>query len=212
LKTIITLVQIIVILNKLIIYYYCGLEGLFPGFSNTRELADDMDVSVSPRSGGPKNEESRVDSNLEQIPVSLLTFSTVFEPVFDSLIFALFGLEGLSPVGSYTSLLADPVFEPVLDPVLDPVTEIDEPIVESIFEALDPMTDSSVDLNLEPLEDSAPEPLNDESIADPSLEQVLEPVVSFKFCFVFDLIYGFSHVNDENIDFNFLKILNQKIH
>jgi hypothetical protein len=39
-----------------------------------RELADDMDVGVFPRSGGPKNEESRVDSNLEQIPVSLLAF------------------------------------------------------------------------------------------------------------------------------------------
>jgi hypothetical protein len=135
-----------------------------------------MDVGVFPKSGGPKNEESRVDSNLEQIPVSLLAFSTIFEPVFDSLIFSLFGLEGLSAGGSYTSLLADRVFEPVLDPVLDPVTEIDEPIVESIFEAFDPMTDSSVDRNLEPLEDSAPEPLNDESIANPSLEQVLEPV------------------------------------
>ncbi len=51
---------------KLIIDYYYGLEGLFPGFSNTRESADDMDVS--PRSGAPKNEESRVDSNLGQIP------------------------------------------------------------------------------------------------------------------------------------------------
>ena len=38
------------------------------------------------------------------------------------------------------------------------------------------MPNSSVNPNLEPLEDSAPEPLNDESIADPSLEQVLEPV------------------------------------
>jgi hypothetical protein len=135
-----------------------------------------MDVGVFPKSGGPKNEESRVDINLEQIPVSLLAFSTVFESVFDSLIFSLFGLEGLSAGGSYTSLLADPVFGPVLDPVLDPVTEIDELIVESIFEALDPMPDSSVDLNLEPLEDSAPELLNDESIAYPSLEQALEPV------------------------------------
>jgi hypothetical protein len=60
------LVKIIVIVMKLIIDYYYGLEGLFPGFSNTRESADDMDVS--PRSGAPKNEESRVDSNLGQIP------------------------------------------------------------------------------------------------------------------------------------------------
>ncbi len=81
-----------------------------------------------------------------------------------------------SPGDSYTSLLADPVFEPVLDTVLDPVTEIDEPIVESIFEVLDPMPDSSVDSNLETLEDSTPEPLNDESSSDPSLEPVLESV------------------------------------
>jgi hypothetical protein len=154
-----------------------GLEGLLPGFSNTRELADNMDVGVSPRSGDPKNEESRVDSNLEQIPVSLLTFSTIFESAFDSLIFALFGLEELSASGSYTSLLADPVFEPVLDPVLDPVTEIDEPIVESIFDVLNLMPDSSVDSNLETLEDLTPEPLNDESSSDPSLEPVLEPVL-----------------------------------
>jgi hypothetical protein len=99
LKRIITSVKTIVIVNKLIEDYCCGLEGLFPWFSNRRESADDMDVGLSPRSGAPKNEELSVVSILEQIPDSLLAFSTVFEPVFDSVILPLFGLEGLSPGG-----------------------------------------------------------------------------------------------------------------
>jgi hypothetical protein len=67
-----------------------------------------------------------------------------------------------------------------LDPVLDPVADIDEPIVDSVFDLLDPMPDNTVDPNLEPIrfriEDSTPEPLNNETSADPSLEPVLEPV------------------------------------
>jgi hypothetical protein len=90
------------------------------------------------------------------------------DPVFDPL---------LLPIGIIRSSVEEPVFELILDPVLDSVVEIDEPIVESVFDLLDPMPDSRVDPNLEPLEDSTPKPLNDESSADPSLELVLEPVL-----------------------------------
>ncbi len=38
------------------------------------------------------------------------------------------------------------------------------------------MPNSSVDSNLEPLEDSTPEPLNDKPSADANLETVLEPI------------------------------------
>ncbi len=201
---------------KLIIDYYCGLEGLFPGFANTWLLADDLDFSPV--------FESVFDSVILPLfglfpggSYTLLLADPVFEPVFDPeilpvlssdlspfwdpvlepvllsvvlspvLLLDLFpvplenDVERLSavasnasavspvldpifyplllPIGIIRSRVEEPVFEPVLDPVLDPVAEIKEPIVESVFDLLDPMLNSSVNPNLEPLENSTPEPL-----------------------------------------------------
>jgi hypothetical protein len=150
---------------KLIIDYYCGLEGLFPGFANISLLADsvfepvfepvfdpeilavdDSERGLFCKSGGPKTDEF-----------------IVLDPVFGPLLLS---------IGIIRSPVEEQVFESVLDPVLYSVAEINEPIVDSVFDVLDPMPDSSVDLNLGPVEND----VRAQSIFEFNSLPIVEPV------------------------------------